>query len=538
VHRRLRPSLANPAALQPSAAEPAALVESGIGASVDAGTDAGAQTGTEAGVNEEGFFDTVNNFVDNVSNTVGKVSDGIVNVVTKVRGAVDVIRGRSSGDDSAAKAEQWGQELGAQVGAKVGEISKKVGTQYGELFNGTKLTTDAMNRQLWTNLKTINNRTSDGLGKATKYLELIHGRAENKFQADARSSEAVFQGQSWMNLNYLQDQLGMTQTQILKLITQLRDQGRGFREMGTMPKALVVTTKGSKQIVVGTVQGGVTPLVQYTGEPEGGGLYIGKDGSAYKSGGVITQRQPDNTGPQAYVGGHGLIYNNGATPVFDGAALLSAQKPQPAFKYTDIYKQHGLNKLLYSLTVEGAEELRRLAELEAARKASSGSAVQTEAGKKAEEARKAALAAAAARPETVKLTPPAKKRPSKKNRDEVPDAPDVDPSGKPYGEGWVQTTDENGKPVWARETTVESSKSSEMSSSVSNSVNPLTQGVLGGRYKLVKGNYDQALIGSIFAQSADDNGGDKLIQARDDTADEMLGAQVRRADMEQDRFSL
>jgi len=125
-----------------------------------------------------------------------------------------------------------------------------------------------------------------------------------------------------------------------------------------------------------------------------------------------------------------------------------------------------------------------------------------------------------------------------KNRDEVPDAPDVDPSGKPYGEGWVQTTDENGKPVWARETTVESSKSSEMSSSVSNSVNPLTQGVLGGRYKLVKGNYDQALIGSIFAQSADDNGGDKLIQARDDTADEMLGAQVRRADMEQDRFSL
>jgi hypothetical protein len=459
----------------------------------------------------KGFFDTVNNFVDNVSNTVGKIADGAVNIVTKVRNGIDTIRGKVSNwvGSAVSKAQEWGASLGGKVGAKIAEIATKIGTQFDQLNTKIKQQTDSLFQRVTTNIERINTKISSGLDKSTRWLERVFGHRENAFERQQKSNQAIFQGQQWMNIKFLHDQLSLTQDRMLGYIRQLRDQAGGFKEAGSLPKGLVVTTKDGKQVIVGSVKGGVTPLVQYTGAPQGAGIYVSKDGTGYTSGGVILPRHAGNNGPQAYVGPNGLVYNSGPYPseFFYGATMPGA-KASSAFKYTSALRKGGINGLFNTL---GAKVI----------------GTGQDAIAKLEENLRRVTAKQA--------TTTAKKAVRGRAKDN--EYPDLDVNGRPLGEGWVEATDKNGKSYWTRETVIKNSQSTSSAATDANTINTSTRGILGGHYNFVKGAYDSKLVGTLLGDNANDKTNDKIIYKHDDTDRTHLGSKVRRANMVKDRYS-
>ena len=443
-----------------------------------------------------GFFD---NIVSKVKSTVDKVGTGIKNFVGKIQDGINTVREKVSNwvGNAVAKAQEWGASLGGKIGDKISEIAGNIGKKYNDLNNQVKTNTDALTKRVQDGVDGIGNKINIGLDAVSKWLNNTFANRELIFQTTQHNKMAIFQGQQWMNIKFLHNQLGMTQDKLLGYIKQLRDQAGGFRESGSLPKSMVVVTKDGKQVVVGSVQGGVTPLAQYTGAPQGAGIYVAKDGTAYTSGGVILPRHSGRNGPQAYVGPNGLVYNAGPypSPFFYGSTLPTRPSTTGNMaRFSDIFGKGGVGALFK--------------------------------GKK-----KTAAATAKSNISKGPLVPrETTRRPNKKDQE----YPDLDVNGRPVGEGWVESRDDNGKPIWTRETVFKDSKTSSTSTSSGSTINSSTKNVLGGHYNYVKGTYDAKLVSGLFG-GAEGSHSDILKKHRRDDGITVTKA-ARRGAMANDRY--
>ncbi len=449
---------------------------------------------------QRGFFDRVNNFIGKVGSTVNRVATGVGNFVNRVVDGINNVREKVSSwvGNAVSKAQEWGASLGGKIGNKISEIAGNIGAKYDALNEKVKITVDKLHKRVTEGVDSIGGRIANGLDKASKWLDVTFGNREKRFEFQQNSKMATFQGQQWTNIKFLHDQLGLTQDKLLGYIKQLRDQAGGFREGGSLPHKLVVATKDGKQVVVGAVQGGVTPLVQYTGAPQGAGIYVAKDGTAYTSGGVILPRHAGKHGPQAYVGPNGIVYNSGPYPstFFFGSHVPKASEMTSApYNLADLLKRGGIRKLFG-----------RLKDRSKAKKIIS------------------------------KIGGGESSPKSSRRRDKSMEYPDLDKDGRPLGEGWKEMKDERGKTYWTRETVFKDAKSQTTTSGSSDVINSSTKGLLGGHYDKVKGSYDKNLVDALFGAHQAEESRSAAIGKSADKERKRLGSRARRANMASDRY--